>query len=91
MRLYDHLFAKADPEDVPEGQDWRANLNPKSLEVVHAKVEPSLVGAEVGTKLQLERQGYFSVDKDSAGGKLVLNRAVSLKDSSGKEVKKGAK
>src|SRR3954451_981275 len=40
VRLYDHLFAKPDPEDVPEGQDWKANLNPHSLEVVHAKLEP---------------------------------------------------
>jgi glutaminyl-tRNA synthetase len=91
VRLYDHLFSKPDPEDVPEGQDWKANLNSKSLEVVQAKVEPSMAGAEVGTKVQFERLGYFSVDPDSATGKLVLNRAVSLKDSWGKEVKKTAK
>jgi glutaminyl-tRNA synthetase len=91
VRLYDHLFAKPDPDDVPDGLDWKANLNPKSLEVVQAKVEPSLADAPAGTKLQLERLGYFSVDPDSARGKLVLNRAVSLKDSWGKEVRKTAR
>jgi glutaminyl-tRNA synthetase len=88
VRLYDHLFAKADPEDVPEGKDWKVNLNPKSLEVVQAKVEPSLGTAAVNEKFQLERIGYFSVDKDTTPGKLVLNRAVSLKDSWAKEQKK---
>lgn len=88
VRLYDHLFAKPDPEDVPEGKDWKANLNPKSLEVVQAKVEPSLGTAAVNDKFQLERIGYFSVDKDTTPGKLVLNRAVSLKDSWAKEQKK---
>jgi glutaminyl-tRNA synthetase len=91
VRLYDHLFSKPDPEDVPEGQDWKANLNPNSLQIVSAKVEPSLRGAAVGEKFQLERIGYFSVDKDSTPDKLVLNRAVSLKDSWAKEEKKGGK
>jgi len=91
VRLYDHLFAKPDPEDVPEGQDWKANLNPNSLQIAMAKVEPSLRGAAVGEKFQLERIGYFSVDKDSSPDKLVLNRAVSLKDSWAKEQKKGTK
>jgi glutaminyl-tRNA synthetase len=91
VRLYDHLFAKADPEDVPEGQDWKVNLNPNSLQIVNAKVEPSLRTASVGEKFQLERIGYFSVDKDSTSDKLVLNRAVSLKDSWAKEQKKGPK
>ena len=88
VRLYDHLFNKPDPEDVPEGQDWKANLNPNSLQIVSAKVEPSLRGVAVGEKFQLERIGYFSVDKDSSPDKLVLNRAVSLKDSWAKEQKK---
>ena len=91
VRLYDHLFAKPDPEDVPECQDWKANLNPKSLEVLRAKVEPSLAAAKVGEKFQLERLGYFAVDPDSGGGGLVLNRAVSLKDSWVKETKKAGK
>jgi glutaminyl-tRNA synthetase len=88
VRLYEHLFSKPDPDDVPEGQDWRANINPKSLEVVSgAKLEPSLKDAKIGEKFQFERLGYFSVDPDSAGGKPVFNRAVSLKDSYAKETK----
>jgi glutaminyl-tRNA synthetase len=88
VRLYDHLFTKPDPEDVSEGQDWRTNLNPKSLEIVRAKLEPSLAEAPAGTSVQLERLGYFTVDKDSRPGALVLNRTVSLKDSWAKEQRK---
>jgi len=91
VRLYDHLFKTPDPEDVPEGQDWKVNLNPNSLEVIPAaKVEPSVKGAAVGAKYQFERLGYFSVDSDSTAGRLVFNRAVSLKDSWAKEAKKGS-
>ncbi len=82
VRLYDHLFTKPDPDDVAEGADWRANLNPQSLEVVSpAFVEPSLQDAPVGSRYQFERLGYFSVDPDSAPGRLVFNRTVSLKDA----------
>jgi glutaminyl-tRNA synthetase len=89
VRLYDHMFTKPDPDDVPEGQDWKSNLNPKSLEILpSAKVEPSLKSAAAGEKFQFERLGYFSVDKDSTPTKLVVNRAVSLKDSYAKEAKK---
>jgi len=89
VRLYDHLFKTPDPEDVPEGQDWKVNLNPNSLEVLsHAKMEPGVQGATIGTKYQFERQGYFSVDKDSNATRLVFNRAVSLKDTWAKEQKK---
>ena len=88
VRLYEHLFAKEDPEDVAEGADWKSNLNPKSLDVVTGKLEPSLKGAAVGAKYQLERLGYFAVDRDSTAGRVVLNRAVSLKDTWAKEQKK---
>jgi glutaminyl-tRNA synthetase len=82
VRLYDHLFAKPDPEDVPEGQDWKVNLNPKSLEVLTgSRVEPSLRDATVGSRYQFERHGYFVVDPDSKPGNLVFNRTVSLRDS----------
>jgi glutaminyl-tRNA synthetase len=92
VRLYDYLFTKPDPEDVPEGQDWKANLNPKSLEVLpSAKLEPSLRDATEGEKYQFERLGYFSVDPDSAKGTPVFNRAVSLKDTYAKESQKGQK
>jgi glutaminyl-tRNA synthetase len=92
VRLYDHLFTKPDPEDVPDGQDWKANLNPNSLEVLPAaKVEPSVRDAKPGSSFQFERNGYFTVDKDSTPGKLVFNRSVSLKDSWAKEAQKGKK
>ena len=90
VRLYDHLFKTPDPEDVPEGQDWKVNLNSKSLEILpNAKVEPSVKDAPAGAKYQFERQGYFAVDRDSSPDKLVFNRAVSLKDTWAKEQQKG--
>jgi glutaminyl-tRNA synthetase len=88
VRLYDHLFAKPDPEDVPEGKDWKVNLNPNSLEVVQAKLEPSVADAAPGYQCQFERHGYFCVDKDTVPGKLVFNRAVSLRDTWAREQKK---
>ncbi len=82
VRLYDTLFAKEDPNDVPEGGDWLDNLNPDSLKVVQgAKVEPSLAAASAGETFQFERLGYFCVDPDSAALRLVFNRTVTLKDS----------
>ena len=91
VRLYDNLFSNPDPGDVPEGQDFTANLNPNSLDVVsHAKLEPSLQSAKAGDRFQFERLGYFCVDKDSALGKLVFNRTVALKDTWAKVEKKNA-
>src|SRR5690606_11110820 len=71
VRLYDHLFTKEDPNDVPEGGEWRDNLNPESMEVLIAKVEPSVAQAPVGTTYQFERMGYFCVDPDSTPDKRV--------------------
>jgi glutaminyl-tRNA synthetase len=91
VRMYETLFTKEDPSDVAEGQDWRANLNPKSLEVLTGcKLEPSLAGAQVGAGYQFERLGYFCVDPDSAAGALVFNRTVALKDTWAKIEKRGA-
>lgn len=82
VRLYDHLFAKEDPDDVEADADWRSNLNPNSLETLSdCKLEPSLAEAEIGVGYQFERTGYFCLDKDSKPGKLVFNRAVSLRDT----------
>ncbi len=89
VRLYDNLFSVPDPDDVPEGADYKANLNPKSLETItEARLEPSTSGAAPGTRYQFERHGYFCVDKDSAPGKPVFNRTVTLKDSWAKIEKK---
>jgi glutaminyl-tRNA synthetase len=82
VRLYDKLFAVENPNDVPEGQEFTVNLNPRSLEVVtDAKLEPGLRGAAVGSRYQFERLGYFCVDKDSNEEKLVFNRTVALRDT----------
>ncbi len=86
VRLYENLFTVSDPSDVPEGVDYKVNLNPKSLEVLSdCRVEPSLAAAKTGDRFQFERLGYFSVDPDtgapSGSGKLVFNRTVSLRDT----------
>jgi glutaminyl-tRNA synthetase len=90
VRIYDSLFTKPNPGEVEEGRDFTANLNPNSLEVLTGcKLEPSLAGAKVGGRYQFERLGYFCVDPDSASGKPVFNRTISLKDTWAKIEKKG--
>jgi len=90
VRLYDKLFAKPDPNDVEEGQEFTANLDPNSLETIaHAKLEPSLADAPVESRYQFERLGYFCVDPDSKPGKPVFNRTVALKDAWAKIEKRG--
>ena len=83
VRLYDTLFSKQNPDEVEEGQDFTANLNPNSLEVLqHCKVEPGLAQANAGHRYQFVRQGYFFVDpKDSTPEKPVFNRTVALRDT----------
>jgi glutaminyl-tRNA synthetase len=89
VRLYDHLFKQPDPDEVPEGESYLANLNPKSLEVLpRCYLEPSVKGATPGAKFQFERLGYFCVDKDSTAERLVFNRAVTLADAWAKIQKK---
>jgi glutaminyl-tRNA synthetase len=82
VRLYDHLFSKPDPDDVPEGGDYKDNLNPHSLEVLpKGKLERSLANVAPGGHYQFERLGYFCVDLVSAPGKPVFNRTVTLVDT----------
>ena len=81
IRLYDRLFLKEDPDDCPEGQDFISNLNPDSLKIVNAYLEPELAKAKPLDKFQFERIGYFCCDKDSTPQKLVFNRTVTLKDT----------
>jgi glutaminyl-tRNA synthetase len=80
VRLYDQLFLKPKPD---EEEDWKAALNPNSLEVLTGcRLEPSLAGAVAGSRFQFERQGYFCADsKDSTPGCLVFNRTVGLRDT----------
>jgi glutaminyl-tRNA synthetase len=79
VRLYEHLFVKPKPDDE---EDWKAALNPQSLTVLTGcRVEPSLANVPPGSRYQFERQGYFCLDPDSAPGRLVFNRTVSLRDT----------
>ncbi len=90
VRLYDHLFRVENPSDVPEGGDFKDNLNPESLQIIdNAKLEPTLGNVNPGDKFQFERLGYFCVDKTSTAEKPVFNRAVTLKDTWQKVKSKG--
>jgi glutaminyl-tRNA synthetase len=81
-RLYERLFAVADPSDKRDGQDWKSHLNPNSLKVLTGcRAEPFLAGARPGDRFQFERMGYFCADPDSSPGALVFNRTVTLKDT----------
>lgn len=81
VRLYDHLFLVPDPDDVPEGGTYLDNLNPDSLKVGTARLEPSLADARPGDRFQFERLGYFCVDQDSSPDRLVFNRTATLRDA----------
>jgi len=92
IRVYDTLFTKEDPNDVEEGQDFTANLNPKSLEVIRdAKLEPSLASVAPLSHYQFERLGYFCADRDTKPGKPVFNRTTQLRDTWAKIEKKEKK
>ncbi len=81
VRLYDRLFNEPNPDDIPEGSDFKDSLNPGSLKVVTGLIEPSVRHAGHGERFQFERTGYFCIDPDSKPGKPVFNRTVSLRDS----------
>lgn len=92
VRLYDKLFTKPNPNQTEEGEDFTANLNPASLEVLRGcKLERSLVNAKPGDRHQFERLGYFCVDLDSKPGALVFNRTIPLKDTWAKIEQRGQK
>ena len=81
VRLYEHLFIKENPDNVAEGEDFKSNVNPNSLDVLTCcRVEPSLADAKPSDRFQFERLGYFCIDPDSSSGKLVFNRTVTLRD-----------
>ena len=84
-RLYDRLFTVPEPD---AGGNFKSFLNPHSLEVVTAKCEPSLKNATPEARYQFERLAYFALDQDSAPGKLVFNRTITLKDTWAKEAQK---
>ena len=79
MRLYDRLFRTANPAGA---DDFVAELNPQAIKVITAQVEPALAAAAPEARFQFERHGYFVADlKDSAPGRPVFNRTVTLRDS----------
>ncbi len=83
VRLYDYLFSKENPGDVEENADFKANLNPKSLETLAScQAEPGLKEAKPGDRYQFLRQGYFCVDAaDSKPDHPVFNRTATLRDT----------
>jgi glutaminyl-tRNA synthetase len=88
LRLYDRLFKVENP--ATEEGDFKDYINPDSLQVItHAMAEPSLTDAKYNEHFQFIRKGYFCLDKDSAGEKIIFNRTVSLKDTWARETKKG--
>ena len=86
VRLYDRLFTEAEPEK--DGRDFKSVLNPHSLEVLTAKLEPSLKEAKFEERYQFERLAYFALDLDSKPGQFVFNRTITLKDAWAKAAQK---
>jgi glutaminyl-tRNA synthetase len=81
IRLFDRLFTKENPDDVPEGIDWKTGLYPDSLKVIEGFVEPSVANAKPLDRFQFERMGYFTADYDSQPQRLIFNRTATLKDT----------
>jgi len=82
VRLYDRLFIKTDPVDTEEGRNFKDYINPTLITLKSCRIEPSLKAAQLGSRYQFERQGYFCVDSiDPSDQKLVFNRTVSLRDT----------
>ncbi|HBF88891.1 MAG TPA: glutamine--tRNA ligase [Bacteroidales bacterium] len=87
-RLYDRLFSVENPDDVPEGGDFKDNMNPNSLTISECFVEPFAKTFKAMDKFQFERIGYFCLDKDATTEKLIFNKTVGLKDTWAKVVGK---
>ena len=89
VRMFDRLFNAENPTDVPDGEDFKQNLNPDSLQTLEGcKLEPGLKDVKPGDKFQFQRMGYFCVDKESGAEQLIFNRTVPLRDSWSKKSKK---
>ncbi|NHK30964.1 MAG: glutamine--tRNA ligase/YqeY domain fusion protein [Asgard group archaeon] len=82
MRLFDRLFTKDNPMEVEEGKDFTDYINPKSFEIIRGYVEPFLKKAELGSRYQFERMGYFNIDPiDSKKDEPIFNRIITLRDT----------
>ena len=89
VRLYNPLFTRPDPAG---GENFAADLNPQSLEVLgDARIEPALAAANSADPVQFERLGYFAPDPDSTAARPVFNRTVGLRDTYAKVVGAEAK
>ncbi len=84
VNVYNRLFSVEEPGKVEEGQTFLDNLNPNSLQVTTALIEPSIIDKQAGFNCQFERTGYFCIDKDSTKDNLIFNKTVGLRDSWGK-------
>jgi glutaminyl-tRNA synthetase len=82
VRLYDRLFTVREPD--ADG-DYMSHINPRSLETLSAKCEPSLANADMSSRYQFERLGYFALDTTSSPEKLVFNRVIGLRDAWAKQ------
>ncbi len=80
VRLYDRLFTDETP-DAHKDKEFLDFINPDSLKIITAKVEPGLADSKIGERFQFQRIGYFNIDKDSSPEKLVFNRTVGLRDT----------
>ena len=81
VRLFDHLFTEAHMDNIPEDKDYKDYLNPNSLKILSAYLEPALKTLPVLTNVQFERLGYFNVDIDATEENPVFNRTVTLRDT----------
>ena len=85
--LYDRLFSTENPNKTKDGEDFISNLNPDSIKIKNAYIEPFVKNTQPLDKFQFERTGYFCTDKNSTKEKLIFNRTVSLRDSWAKKNK----
>ncbi|NLA23584.1 MAG: glutamine--tRNA ligase/YqeY domain fusion protein [Bacteroidales bacterium] len=81
VRMYDRLFTVHNPDDAPEGGDFKDFINPDSLKIINAKAEKAIRDVEIAQQIQFERKGYFACDLDTSDEKMVFNRIVDLKDT----------
>ena len=88
VRLFDRLFLQDNPNEEVEGKVFPENVNPDSMKITTIYLEPELAKAKIGETFQFERLGYFTIDTDTIGDKLILNKTVGLKDSWAKEIAK---
>ncbi|MDO5978904.1 glutamine--tRNA ligase/YqeY domain fusion protein [Flavivirga spongiicola] len=89
VREYDRLFMDEAP-DSHQDKDFMDFINPNSLKVIEAFVEPSLKNAKIGDRFQFQRLGYFNVDNDATSEKIIFNKTVGLRDSWAKAKQKSA-